>query len=448
MKLPFLDLIRRPDRQTDGYSRALQAARVRAAYQRSYFAPALFTLIPVATDLIGSMAVDAHWRLYYNEVWVAQHTVEENATLLIHEVGHLLRDHEARKKAAGISDHRRWNTAGDCEINDDLHAEGLPLPGDPPLPAKYGLESGNTAEVYYKQLTGPDTTRTRASTASEPGERSEPAKRRASEAVGESEGRSPSGNNDCGSGAHGERRFWELPPDDEGEGKTPGVDRLKAELVRREVARRIDEISTFVGDVPPAWRRWARATLAPKVDYLATIRHVVRRALRDSTLGRYDRTYRRPHRRQACYGDFLMPSFHQPRPRPGFLIDTSSSMEDSQLARALAELAGLIRQLGYGADVVVASCDAAVRDVRKVFGAGQVELFGGGGTDLDVGLRAFVERTHDPIDVLVIVSDCHTAWSTDVPPFPVITIRVGDGTPPPWGTRGGNAVISIEDGHG
>ena len=104
-------------------------------------------------------------------------------------------------------------------------------------------------------------------------------------------------------------------------------------------------------------RRWARATLAPKVDYMATIRHAVRRALRDSTLGRYDRTYRRPHRRQACYGEFIMASFYQPRPRPGFLIDTSSSMEDSQLARAVSELAGLSRQLGYGADVVVACCD-------------------------------------------------------------------------------------------
>lgn len=402
---------------------------MRAAYQRSYFAPALFSLVPVATDLIDSMAVDAHWRLYYNERWIAGHTVEENATLLIHEVGHLLRDHEARKKAAGITDHRRWNTAGDCEINDDLHAEGLPLPGDPPLPVKYGLESGGTAESYFKELT-----RERVSAARE--------------RVGESEGQSPSDENDCGSGAHGERRFWELPPDDDGDEETPGVDRLKAELVRREVARRIDEISPYAGEVPPAWRRWAQATLAPKVDYLATIRHVVRRALRESTLGRYDRTYRRPHRRQACYGEFLMPSFHQPRPRPGFLIDTSSSMEDSQLARAVAELSGLIRQLGYGADVVVMSCDAAIRDVRKVFRAGQVELYGGGGTDLNAGLRAFVERTHDPIDLLVIVSDCHTAWSNEVPPFPVITIRVGDGTPPPWGNRGGNTVISIEDRRG
>ena len=105
MKFFFHDLIRRSDREADGYSRALQAARVRAAYQRSYFAPALFSLIPVATDLIDTMAVDVHWRLYYNDVWVARHTVEENATLLIHEVGHLLRDHEARKKAAGITDH-------------------------------------------------------------------------------------------------------------------------------------------------------------------------------------------------------------------------------------------------------------------------------------------------------------------------------------------------------
>src|SRR5262245_29608678 len=131
MKFRLGNLIRSPGRKEDGYSRALQAARVRAAYQRSYFAPALFSLVPVATDLIASMAVDSHWRLYYNEGWVGQHSVEENATLLIHEVGHLLRDHEARKQAAGARDHRRWNTASDCEINDDLQAEGLPLPGDP-----------------------------------------------------------------------------------------------------------------------------------------------------------------------------------------------------------------------------------------------------------------------------------------------------------------------------
>ena len=421
MVIRLFDLFRAV-KTTDGYSRALQAARVRAAHQRSYFAPALFSLVPVATDLIGSMAVDSHWRLYYNDAWVATHSVEQNASLLIHEVSHLLRDHEGRKKAAGIKDERRWNTAGDCEINDDLHAEGLPLPGDPPLPGTYGLQGGNQAESYYNQLpTSPRADR--------------------HEAVGDAQQPSP----DCGSGAHGERRFWEIPADEGNDGGRPGVDRIKAELVRREVARRIEEKSPYDGDVPLGWRRWAHATLTPKVDYMATLRHAVRRALRDSTLGRYDRTYRRPHRRQACYGEFIMATFYQPRPRPGFLIDTSGSMEDTQLARAVSELGGLTRQLGYGADVVVACCDAAVHEVRKAFTSTQIEFYGGGGTDIGVGLRAFTERKLAPIDLLVVVSDCRTPWPKEAPPFPVITIRVGDGAAPPWGNHGANKVITIEE---
>ena len=421
MKIRLPDLFRRSEQTTGGYSRALQVARVRAAYQRSYFAPALFSLVPVETDLIGSMAVDSHWRIYYNPDWIATHSVEENASLLIHEVSHLLRDHEGRRRSAGITDHHRWNTATDCEINDDLQAEGLPLPGDPPLPGKYGLPNGNSAEVYYGQLPQ-----------REPKDLRQAAERAQDDAE------------DCGSGAHGERRFWELPSDDS-EGGVPGVDRLKAELVRRDVARRIDETSPYTSDVSMAWRRWAKATLAPKIDYMATIRHTVRRALRDSTIGRYDRTYRRPHRRQACYGEFIMSSFYQPRPRPGFLIDTSSSMEDSQLSRAVSELAGLTRQLGYGADVVVACCDAAIHSVRKAFTMANVELYGGGGTDLREGLRAFVERKTAPVDLLVVVTDCRTPWPDEAPPFPVVTVRVGDGTPPPWGNRGTNKVITIEE---
>jgi len=64
------ELIRGLDRRSEGYSRALQAARVRASYQRAYFAPALFNLVPVKTDLIATMAVDAYWRLYYNEGFI------------------------------------------------------------------------------------------------------------------------------------------------------------------------------------------------------------------------------------------------------------------------------------------------------------------------------------------------------------------------------------------
>jgi predicted metal-dependent peptidase len=415
------ELIRGLDRRGGGYSRALQAARVRASYQRAYFAPALFSLIPVKTDQIASMAVDTRWRLYYNDEWVAGHSVEENAAVLIHEVSHLLREHEARKQATAVNNAMLWNTATDCEINDDLTAEGLPLPDDPPLPGKYGLLTGENAETYYRQLYVKG---------------SDPLTKV------DSRGLTPV---DCGSGAHGEPRPWELPDDDGSPGGVPGVDPIKAQLVRRDVAQRLLDRSGDAGDAPLGWRRWASTVLAPKVDYMATIRHAVRKALRDSTLGRYDRTYKRPHRRQACYGEFLMPSFHQPRPRPGFLIDTSGSMQDTQLARAVAELGGLTRQLGYSTEVVVACCDVVVHDVRKVFNAAQLELYGGGGTDIAAGLRWFIDRKRDPIDLLIIVTDCETPWPEETPPFPVITIRVGDGDPPPWGEQGANKVITIED---
>jgi predicted metal-dependent peptidase len=446
------ELIRGLDRRGDGYSRALQAARVRASYQRAYFAPALFNLIPVKTDMIASMAVDSRWRLYYNDAWLSAHTVEENAAVLIHEVSHLLRDHEARKNAAAVQDITLWNTATDCEINDDLIAEGLPLPDDPAHPDKYGLEHGENAETYYRRMMkprdsrggdSPRTTNHQAAFTPRPTAPTTnhqlPSHLRASRYGGQAT------NQDCGSGAHGERRPWELPDDDGSPGGVPGVDPVKAELVRRECAQKILDRTGDAGDVPFGWRRWARTVLTPKVDYMATIRHAVRKALRDSTLGRYDRSYRRPHRRQAAYGEFIMSSFHQPRPRPGFLIDTSSSMEETQLARAVAELGGLTRQLGYSTDVVVACCDAAVHDVRKVFTAAQLELYGGGGTDIGIGLRWFIDRKSGPIDLLVIVTDCETPWPEETPPFPVITIRVGDGAPPPWGDTGANRVITIEE---
>jgi predicted metal-dependent peptidase len=436
-------LIRRADRQADGYSRDLQTARLRASYQRAYFAPALFNLVPVKTDLIASMAVDAYWRLYYNESWLATHTVEENAALLIHEVGHLVRDHEARKKSAAAMDARLWNTAADCEINDDLVAEGLPLPDDPPQPGKFGLPTGETAELYYKKLSEPK--------AASKDERDPSTPRQAQSRPEQSRGATGSGSSraesrrDCGSGAHGDRRPWELPPDEESSGGTPGVDPVKAEMVRRDVAQRIMDISGVSGEVSLGWRRWAHGMMTPKVDYMAIIRRTVRIALRESTLGRSDRTYRKPHRRQACYGDFIMPSFYQPRPRPGFLIDTSSSMQNTQLSRAITELGALTRQLGYGNEVIVACCDAAVHGVKKIFNPSQLQLYGGGGTDIARGLQWFADRKSDPIDLLIMVTDCQTQWPAETPPFPVVTIRVGDGLPPPWGNRGRNTVITIED---
>jgi hypothetical protein len=84
-----------------------------------------------------------------------------------------------------------------------------------------------------------------------------------------------------------------------------------------------------------------------------------------------------------------------------------------------------------------------VHNVRRAFANTPIELFGGGGTDMRAGLGFFTAGTGTPIDVLFMVTDCQTPWPQQAPPFPVVTIRVGDGAPPPWGTRGSNQVITI-----
>ena len=375
MEIRLFDLIRGAERKADGYSRALQAARVRAAHQRSYFAPALFNLVPVETDLIGSMAVDSHWRLYYNEAWVATHTVEENATPA-----------HPRGRAICCATTRRARRP---------RASGTTGAGTPPATAKSTTISTPRdcrcrairrcpASTDCRAGTTPRSTTSSCRRRRERTDTRRPAMNSSSRRTA---GRARTANGDSGScrptmGATEECRV--------STGSRPSScgARWRGASTRR---RPTTATSRSPGGAGPARRSRRRST---------TWRRSVTRCaerLRDSTLGRYDRTYRRPHRRQACYGEFIMPSFYQPRPRPGFLIDTSGSMEDSQLARAVSELGGLTRQLGYGADVVVACCDAAVHDVKKVFAGAQVELYGGGGTDIGVG-TARVHRAKDRAD--------------------------------------------------
>lgn len=100
----------------------LSLARLRAAHERPYFATALFRMVPVLTDKLPTLAVDRWWRMYYNNDFLKQHTPQENATALLHEVEHLLRNHAGRCEMNGC-EHEQFNLAGDLEINDDLDAD-------------------------------------------------------------------------------------------------------------------------------------------------------------------------------------------------------------------------------------------------------------------------------------------------------------------------------------
>ena len=103
-----------------------------------------------------------------------------------------------------------------------------------------------------------------------------------------------------------------------------------------------------------------------------------------------DYSYRRPSRRSTVAGDVVLPALRRPVPEIAVVCDTSGSMTEDLLAMVLAEVEGLLRALGLARQVRVLACDSAVAPAQRVSSARQVQLIGGGGTNMGAGITAAV----------------------------------------------------------
>ena len=83
-----------------------------------------------------------------------------------------------------------------------------------------------------------------------------------------------------------------------------------------------------------------------------------------------------------------------------------------------------------GNRVTVLSCDAAVGVVRRVARAEELELVGGGGTDMRVGITTALEQRIKP-HVIVVLTDGCTPWPEAPPPARVIAGLIGPDPPEP-----------------
>src|SRR6478752_953475 len=132
--------------------------RARALERMPYFAPVLFSLRVLDAPGLGTFAVDSRHRLYVDFDAVAGWSAMENAEALLHECGHLFRDHAARADARNVRDgeHTTWNIAADAMLNLDLVQAGCRTLGQKGIvPAKLGLPDGRTTEWYFDQLRPP-----------------------------------------------------------------------------------------------------------------------------------------------------------------------------------------------------------------------------------------------------------------------------------------------------
>jgi predicted metal-dependent peptidase len=386
---------------TPAERRLLTAARLRALQDCPYFAHALFNVVPVAADGLETFAVDASWRLYLDTQVLAEWGPQQAAGVLNHEVSHLLREHAPRGEALGPQrNHLAWNYATDAAINDDLLAAGVVLPEGVVTPESFGLPAQGIEESYYAALL-------------------DRVEDQQDEGVG------------CGSGAGDRPAAWELPTseglggDGTGEGagagepsqQAPAVSEARAKIIRRSVAQAVTEHAqqhggSGRGTVPAGLRRWAESTLAgPVVDWRRAFAATVRRAI-NYRAGQHTPTYTRLPRHRLP--GIVTPGSRRPQVTVAVVVDTSGSVGAAQLRAALAEVRGVVKAAGVpDRGLAVLACDADVTATTRVHRVSSIgadlDLSGGGGTDMRVGIAAAEQMRPRP-DAVVVLTDGYTPW--------------------------------------
>jgi len=272
----------------------------------------------------GTIAVDRHWRVLADPAVVEGMDARELGRLLVHLVSHLLRDHAARAVAADVEMmalkcpivRRRSHGPGrrTPEVNDDLEPDAMAPACAPDLPDTLGGAPGGLAEQYYDLRP--------------PGPRFW----------------------DCGSGCDCLARPWDPQHWPRGHAgpctsACVGTNERQAEWLRLTVA---SELQRWMGlepaASPPAGRAGPRRSCRPK--WTGEGSWPPRCDGGWSVLPGWSTTATvsppgglRPSR-------VIFPILQQPVPDVAVVCDTSGSMTEGQLGRALAEVESLLQRAG------------------------------------------------------------------------------------------------------
>jgi hypothetical protein len=374
-------------------ARKLAAARLWATVRTPYLASAIFACTVRIEPDSGTIAIDRSWQLHADPEVVEQLDVHGLGRLLVHLTAHLIRDHAGRAQDLGVAEDNaraRWNRCTDAEINDDLLAEDLVPKVAPDLPPSLGCEPGRLAESYYQNA------------------------------------RDGPRHWDCGSGVDG----CDRPGDGRGD-----IDPQQAELLRLGVAAEIQRChAREPGSIAGGWVRWAESVLPSRVDWRRVLAAEVRSAVA-AVAGKVDYSYRRPSRRAHLNRKIVLPTLRRPIPDVAIVCDTSGSMHERLLARALTEIEAVLTRAGL-----------RHAQVRVLSRATQVELAGGGGTDMGSGIESAAALRPSP-SVVIVLTDGYTPWPDKPPPgIRVIVGLLTEGIRPPgWAPPEWARTIIIED---
>jgi predicted metal-dependent peptidase len=108
-------------------------------------------------------------------------------------------------------------------------------------------------------------------------------------------------------------------------------------------------------------------------------------------------------------------------------IDTSGSMSANDLSRAVTEFDEIFRAVCPAEGIVFLSVDAEVHVCERLSSICDIDLVGGGGTNMGKAIELVEREFRQTIDVLIIFTDGETPWPAEPHcGFEVLVFIVGD----------------------
>lgn len=372
-------------------------------------------LVKVDASATDTFAVDDQGRIFINPDFAATLSPAQFGAVMVHELMHLALDHGGRARALGIvsADGKvidpkgveLFNLAGDFVINESLRRDGFDLPSGVVYPPKdYPAHLGRTTEDFFFWLRA---------------QQQEQAQQSSAGGDGQGEGKQPSVGQGCGP-----------KPTEQGNGKGApgGLSEAEVRQLGREV--RASAIALGIGKGSSACTDALEPTPA-RVPWEQLLRSGFETALARRGFDRP--TYARRSRRSPP--GVIMPGWVASQPEIAIVIDVSSSMSRTWVARIVAEVERLTSI--YNAPAYLATHTDRVT-WQGWIRAGQRERMGdavafGGGTEATPAYVAV--RDAGRFDVMIHFTDCEIErpWP-ECPARRLIVGAFGSGASAPWST--------------
>lgn len=387
----------------------LATGRLLVKRKAPYLYSAVMSLIPKEAPGLGTFGVTPKWLMYWDPAFAEACTPEQIAWVFIHEVSHVLRHHDDRRKKL-VADPALWNCAADLEINDDIEAMHGNLPGEALYPKKFNLKDGELAESYYHQLRKQAKPEPKKGKGKDKGGGGE-----GSEGGGDEHEHPTPGSGWCGSGAG--RKLPNEPEDEKEQGRSPA----DQERIRRHTAQEIQkEAAKSQGHVPAGWTVWANEIVKPaKIPWQSKLRRACRRAV-NFVAGQMEFSYHRPARRQGAFGYGIgkpvRPTMVAPVPQILVFLDTSGSMMGESIQQAAAEIAGILKTTQ--STVKFAAIDCATYGIHDLKHPREFakHFVGGGGTSFTVAFDMLEKSRYRP-NIVIYLTDGYGDAPAQKPAF-------------------------------